>query len=149
MFASVKPAPSLLWLLPRNACDYPQNSASPRGQWRRSHQLAAPAHVSRRSPAWFLLFALGSMHAQEPVSLPVPRLGAGPFVLDTAEQHKIRVAIVTRGLEHPWSLAFLPDGSMLVTERPGRLRVIRKGVLDPKPITGLPDVRTKGNGGLM
>ena len=105
--------------------------------------------VSRRSLAWFLLFALGSVHAQEPVSLPVPPLGAGPFVLDTAEQHKIRVAIVTRGLEHPWSLAFLPDGSMLVTERPGRLRIVRKGVLDPKPITGLPDVRTKGNGGLM
>jgi glucose/arabinose dehydrogenase len=89
------------------------------------------------------------MHAQEPVSLPVPPLGSGPFVLDSAEQHKIRVAIVTRGLEHPWSLAFLPDGSMLVTERPGRLRIVRKGELDPKAITGLPDVRTKGNGGLM
>lgn len=89
------------------------------------------------------------MHAQEPVSLPVPPLGSGPFVLDTAEQHKIRVSIVTRGLEHPWSLAFLPDGSILVTERPGRLRIVRKGVLDPKAITGLPDVRTKGNGGLM
>jgi aldose sugar dehydrogenase len=105
--------------------------------------------VFRRSPAWFLLFALVPAQAQEPVSLPVPPLGAGPFVLDTAEQHKIRLVVVTKGLQHPWSLAFLPDGSILVTERPGRLRVVRKGVLDPKPITGLPDVRTKGNGGLM
>jgi glucose/arabinose dehydrogenase len=105
--------------------------------------------VSRRSPAWFLFFAICSIQAQEPVSLPVSPLGAGPFVLDTAEQHKVRLVVVTKGLEHPWSLAFLPDGSILVTERPGRLRIVRNGVLDPKPIAGLPDVRTKGNGGLM
>jgi glucose/arabinose dehydrogenase len=110
--------------------------------------------LSRRSPAWFVIQALFvtlfSTQAQElPVSLPVPPLGPGPFVLDTAEQHKIRVVIVTKGLAHPWSLVFLPDGSMLVTERPGRLRIIRNGVLDPKPVSGLPNVRTKGNGGLM
>jgi glucose/arabinose dehydrogenase len=110
--------------------------------------------LSRRSPAWFVIPALFvtlfSTQAQEPpVSLPVPPLGPGPFVFDTAEQHKIRVAIVTKALAHPWSLVFLPDGSMLVTERPGRLRIFRNGVLDPKPISGLPNVRTKGNGGLM
>ena len=97
-----------------------------------------------------LFVALFSAPAQQPpIGVPVPPLGAGPFVLDTAEQHKIRVTVVTKGLVHPWSLAFPPDGSMLVTERPGRLRVIRDGVLDPKPISGVPDVRTKGNGGLM
>ncbi len=85
---------------------------------------------------------------QPPIGVAVPPLGAGPFVFDTAEQHKIRV-VVTKGLEHPWSMAFLPDGSMLVTERPGRLRVIRNGVLEPKPIGGVPEVRTKGNGGFM
>ena len=83
------------------------------------------------------------------IGVPVPPLGAGPFVFDTAEQHKIRVSVVARGLSHPWSLAFLPDGAMLVTERPGRLRIIRNGVLDPKPIAGVPAVRTDGNGGLM
>src|SRR5438477_2489537 len=89
-------------------------------------------------------------NAQQPaIGVPVPPLGAGPFVLDTAEQHKIRITVVTKGLVHPWSVAFLPDGSMLVTERPGRLRVIRDGVLDPKPVSGVSDVRTKGNGGLM
>ena len=97
-----------------------------------------------------LFAALVSAQAQQPpIGVPVAPLGAGPFVLDTAEQHKIRVTIVTKGLVHPWSLAFLPDGSMLVTERPGRLRVVRDGVLSPEPISGVPGVRTKGNGGLM
>jgi glucose/arabinose dehydrogenase len=83
------------------------------------------------------------------IGVPVPPLGAGPFVVDTAEQHKIRVSVVVRGLSHPWALAFLPDGAMLVTERPGRLRLVRDGRLDPKPISGVPAVRTDGNGGLM
>jgi len=83
------------------------------------------------------------------VGLPVPPLGAGPFVFDTAEVPRIRVSVVTRALSHPWSLAFLPDGRLLVTERPGRLRVIRDGALDPAPIAGVPRVRTDGNGGLM
>ncbi len=86
---------------------------------------------------------------QQPIGVAVAPLGAGPFVLDTAEQHKIRVTVVTKGLVHPWSLAFLPDGSMLVTERPGRIRVVRDGALNPKPIGGVPEPRTKGNGGLM
>jgi len=87
--------------------------------------------------------------AQAPIGVPVAPLGNGPFVFDTAEQHKIRVSVVAKGLEHPWSLVFLPDGSMLVTERPGRLRVIRDGKLDPKPISGVPAVRLIGNSGLM
>src|SRR5690606_20200767 len=49
----------------------------------------------------------------------------------------------------PWSLAFLPDGNMLVTERAGRLRIVRKGVLDPEPISGVPPVLGQGLGGLM
>src|SRR5262245_13200749 len=95
--------------------------------------------------------ALISVHAQDrrPMGLPVPPLGPGPFVFETAEIPKIRVSVLTRGLSHPWAIAFLPDGSMLVTERPGQLRVIRNGVLDPQPIAGLPQVRTDGNGGLM
>ena len=87
--------------------------------------------------------------AQQPIGVPVAPLGNGPFVFDTAEQHKIRVSVVAKGLEHPWSLVFLPDGSMLVTERPGRLRVIhdvtRDAKLDPKPVTGVPAVRLIGN----
>jgi aldose sugar dehydrogenase len=58
------------------------------------------------------------------------------------------VGTVAEGLEHPWSLAFLPDGAMLVSERPGRLRVIRDGVLS-EPVQGVPDVVAQKQGGLL
>ena len=97
-----------------------------------------------------LISMLALSHAQQPTfGVPVPPLGAGPFVFDTADQHKILLSVVSKGLSHPWAIAFLPDGGMLVTERPGRLRVVRHGVLDPQPIGGVPQVRTDGNGGLM
>jgi glucose/arabinose dehydrogenase len=86
---------------------------------------------------------------QPPIGVPVPPLGAGPWVFDTAEQHKIRVSVVTKGLSHPWAIAFLPGGDMLITERGGRLRIVRDGVLSPQAISGVPQVRTDGNGGLM
>ena len=76
-------------------------------------------------------------------------LPAEPIILETAEQPKIRVVVLTRELMHPWGLAFLPDGSMLVTERPGRLRVIRNGKLEPAPIAGVPQVSAVGLNGLM
>src|SRR6266567_3508458 len=66
---------------------------------------------------------------------PLPNL---PLEFDTAEGQRIRVVAVTRALEAPFSIAFLPDGNMLVTERPGRLRIIRNGVLDPTPVAGGP-----------
>ena len=84
-----------------------------------------------------------------PIGVPVPPLGDGPFLLDTAEQHKIRVIVVTKGLSHPWSLVSLPDGNMMVSERPGRLRIIHSGVLDPAPVAGVPAVYTRGLSGLM
>jgi glucose/arabinose dehydrogenase len=65
-----------------------------------------------------------------------------PLLLHTAEQPDIRVTVVTAELDNPWSLAFLPDGTMLVTEREGRLRVIRDGELDPDPVSGVPPVYT-------
>ena len=101
--------------------------------------------------ALLLLCPFGLSHAQDqpPIGVPVPPLGSGPWVFDTAEQHKIRVTIVTTGLSHPWAIAFLPGGGMLLTERPGRLRIVRDGMLDPVAIPGMPRVRTDGNGGLM
>jgi glucose/arabinose dehydrogenase len=62
---------------------------------------------------------------------------------------RIRVVPVVRGLVNPWSLAFLPDGSLLITEREGRLRIVRNGVLDPTPVPGTPAVRPQGRSGLM
>jgi len=83
-------------------------------------------------------------HSAFRVLAPVP-LPDEPLVVDTAEQHKIRIVVVTKGFSHPWSLTFLPDGGMLVTERAGRLRIVRNGVLDPQPITGVPEVHIYAN----
>ena len=82
------------------------------------------------------------------IAWPSPPLPDGPIVLDTGIQHQIRLT-VTKGLAHPFSMAFLPDGAILITERPGRLRIVRNGVLDPAPVAGLPQIRAQGLGGLM
>src|SRR6185295_12998522 len=77
-------------------------------------------------------------------------LGDGPWTYTTAERAtRIRVSVVTKGLSHPWSLAWLPNGDMLVTERAGRLRIVRNGVLDPDPVTGIPKVQAGGTSGLL
>jgi glucose/arabinose dehydrogenase len=78
-------------------------------------------------------------------SLPLPAL---PQTFET-EKHRIRVSVVAGGLANPWSLAFLPNGDMLVTERAGRLRIVRQGTLDPKPVAGVPAVQTTTLGGLL
>ena len=85
-----------------------------------------------------------------PRPLPSPPLASGPWVYSTFEQRDIKVSVVTTGLSHPWSLAFLPDGSILITERVGRLRILRNGVLDPTPVAGTPQVLSRGTmAGLM
>jgi glucose/arabinose dehydrogenase len=67
-----------------------------------------------------------------------------------SDKQAFRVSTLTRGLENPWSMAFLPDGRMLLTERAGRMRILDKHFkLDPTPIEGLPDVVARGQGGLF
>ncbi|MDT9341520.1 PQQ-dependent sugar dehydrogenase [Trichodesmium erythraeum 21-75] len=56
---------------------------------------------------------------------------------------------LVKNLEHPWSIAWLPDGKILITERPGRLRIFRDGILEPTPISGVPQVFAFGQGGLL
>ncbi|MDZ4131245.1 MAG: PQQ-dependent sugar dehydrogenase [Hydrogenophaga sp.] len=79
----------------------------------------------------------------------------GAWVLVTSAQAAgYRVETVASGLEHPWSLAFLPGGRLLVTERPGRLRVIEPGPdgrlqLRPEPVAGVPAVLARGQAGLF
>ena len=101
---------------------------------------------------WVLLLAAAvaaPAQAQRPSrGIPAPPLADGPFEYMTGEPLKIRVRVLTRGLEKPWSLAFLPDGSMLITERPGRVRLFRDGKLVPEPIAGVPAVRFNLLGGL-
>ena len=86
----------------------------------------------------------------------LPLVGAGPALAEAetlgtweSAEHRFRLVKLAGGLEHPWGLAFLPDGRMLVTERPGRLRVIAGGRLDPQPIAGVPEVYDRGQGGLL
>src|SRR5690554_256137 len=67
----------------------------------------------------------------------------------TSENTHFKLETVATGLEHPWSLAFLPDGSALVTERAGRLRVIQNGELIPQAVRGLPSLAVSGQGGLL
>ena len=61
----------------------------------------------------------------------------------------LKVETVARGLEHPWALAFLPDGRILVTERPGRLRIVEKNGKLSAPLAGVPTVFAEGQGGLL
>ncbi len=79
--------------------------------------------------------------------LPAP---TEPRVFDTLDPSTaIRVVPVVSGLANPWSIAFLPNGDMLVTEKVGQLRVVRNGALDPQPISGVPQVVAMGQGGLL
>ncbi len=66
-----------------------------------------------------------------------------------SEQQRFSLAIVARGLRHPWGMAFAPDGRILVTERAGRLRVVEQGTLHPEPVRGVPRVAAVGQGGLL
>lgn len=65
------------------------------------------------------------------------------------EKVKISVETVASGLEHPWAIAFLPDGNFLVTERPGRLRIVTPKGEVKKPVSGVPDVDARNQGGLL
>jgi aldose sugar dehydrogenase len=108
-----------------------------RAQQATGPQSGAPQSGAARTPT-----------APPPIIWPSPPLADGPIVLDTGIQHQIRL-IVTKGLNQPWSMAFLPDGGILIAERPGRLRMVRNGVLDPNPIAGVPQVQARGLAGLM
>ncbi|MBZ5579168.1 MAG: PQQ-dependent sugar dehydrogenase [Acidobacteriia bacterium] len=106
---------------------------------------ATPAAGAPQGAGGGQVRAAGRGRGRAPV---VDTLGQGPWDLKS-ELVNIHVTVVTKGLDHPWGLAILPDGDMLVTERPGRLRMIRKGVLDPTPIGWLPEIRAAVLGGLM
>ena len=74
---------------------------------------------------------------------------SGQTLVQRSTDHSYRVVTVAEGLVNPWSMAFLPGGDMLITERPGRLRVVRKGKLLEAPVTGVPAVVARGQGGLL
>lgn len=97
--------------------------------------------VGFRRVAAFLLAALLLAAAS-----PLPPAAAQDF---RSEDGPVRVVTVATGLEHPWGLAFLPDDRMLVTERPGRLRIVRPDGTMSEPVKGTPEVYATGQGGLL
>jgi glucose/arabinose dehydrogenase len=101
--------------------------------------------LSRRTFPSFLfalaMFAVGAALAANAHGQPQGKAKARPT--------QVRVVTMASGLSHPWSLAFLPNGDMLLTERSGKLRVVRDGRLDPEPIAGVPKVHAVRLSGLM
>ena len=100
-----------------------------------------------RSLLWsaLLLTAVTSDAQQAPSPTDADRLPSEPQVLRSSAQ-AFRVVPI-KGLNRPFAMAFLPDGGILVTERAGRLRIVRNGIVDPLPIGGMPevlDLRLKG-----
>lgn len=96
--------------------------------------------MSRRPLAAFLALAL---------ALPAETTLAAESREFASENGPVRVTTVAEGLEHPWGLAFLPDGRMLVSERPGRLRLVNVDGTLSRPIAGVPRVQARGQGGLL
>jgi len=93
----------------------------------------------------FLVFAVPGFAQDFSAAPPLPDL---PRIYETTE-YTIQVDQVAGGLSNPWSIAFLPDGDILVTERAGRLRLIRHGELQEAPISGVPEVKITVLGGLL
>jgi glucose/arabinose dehydrogenase len=102
---------------------------------------AQPALAQRKVP-----FQSGIPVA--PQGLANQPLGNGPFDYATGEGQDIRVVVVTKAMSYPYSMAFLPDGTLLVTQRNGQLRTIRNGKLDANPVTGGPVAFSAGESGL-
>ena len=90
--------------------------------------------------------------AAAPVGLTAPaiaRAQGGPQNALKSAKASFRLVTLSHDLEQPWSMAFLPDGRMLITERPGRLRVFANGRLERLPLAGMPQVHTGGQAGLL
>ena len=151
----------------RSACNAVVTSARGAGAYRAACSsgyggrgvisIESPFYMTRSVACAVMLTAvsvtLAAQQGQPQIGIAPVTLTAGPYSFDTAEQHRLKVTIVARGLAHPFSLAFLPNGDALVTERGVRLRVIRgatgaQAKVDADPVAGLPQMPTFRTGGL-
>src|SRR5256714_12207400 len=98
--------------------------------------------MTRCSVLSLTLLALACSH-------PAPGRGAGEVENSQQSQTSFKVETVVGNLEVPWSIVWAPDGRMIFTERPGRVRVYEKGKLKPEPLFTVPDVEPRGESGLM
>ncbi len=96
--------------------------------------------------------AIAACSATPPnIATPSPAAEASPAqaVSATPTAQGFQQTTIAQGLERPWGMAWLPDGAMLISEKAGRLRLLRNGVLEPTPLAGVPEVMSSGQGGLM
>ena len=103
-------------------------------------------HMPRIAALIFVLTVVSATAQQR--GLSVPPLPSAPVEYETAEGMTIRLVVIARGLEYPWSIAFLPNGDKLVVERAGRLRLLRDDRLVADPVAGVPAARIAGFAGL-
>ncbi|MDO9599920.1 MAG: PQQ-dependent sugar dehydrogenase [Azoarcus sp.] len=106
----------------------------------------------RRGAVWCLSGNVGGRGVRTAALSILLLLGPSWTIAQTpsdASAGKVRVVEVARGLEMPWGLAFLPDGRMLVTERPGRMRIVSLSGELSAPLAGVPEVQARGQGGLL
>jgi glucose/arabinose dehydrogenase len=94
-------------------------------------------------------FSTAAVAAGLTLSLATAAAAQEPGEFRRSTYHDYRVVTVVDGLESPWGMAFLPNGDMLVTEKPGRLRIVRDGTLLPDAVPGVPEVFARGQGGLL
>src|SRR5687768_1039705 len=162
--AAVLVAVTLPLLLSAQAPQQGQRGVGQRGDGQRGGAPNAPPPAAPASQEPVKKFPYPAVRNQTGV-LPTgpkvqpynsPPLGDGPWAMETYEQRNIKVSIVTKGLTAPWGIAFIPapagssDSVILVTEKAGRLRVVRNGVLEPTPVAGIPAVHSQGTmAGLM
>ena len=114
--------------------------------WARRSTIGVRLHMRRTASSSFPRILLVCVLVNGPAGVS----HAEPAEVYESARHSFRVVTVAEALDHPWSVAWLPSGEMLVTERPGRLRILRHGKLDPDPVEGLPRVyKDQGQGGFM
>ena len=104
-----------------------------------------PTISSRRRATLVLFAALSPLIA---ASLSLPMAASAAANTPAAAPSNLHIDTVASGLQHPWGMAFLPDGRILVSERPGRLRLVADGRLG-EPLRGLPKIAARGQGGLL
>jgi glucose/arabinose dehydrogenase len=122
-----------------------------------AHCTHRSTHQTRPGARWISPAIVGLLLASAPaVAQNAPQYGIAPaplsstpYLFDTAEQHGIKVSLLTKALARPFALQFLPDGDLLVAERGGNLRIIRKATKDaatlaPEPISGMPRTNPAG-----
>jgi glucose/arabinose dehydrogenase len=128
-------------------------SAAQRGIARTRSPRAAFAGLAAAVAATLALAAPASAQQQPNLGVAPVKLKAEPYTFDTAEQHGIKVSVVVRGMAHPFSLALLPNGDALVTERGASLRLVHgatsaNATLDPTPVAGVPAIEASRGAGI-